>query len=249
MTNTTPAGTMQIVCLGDSNTRAQVSADYIKMLENRAAGRWTFTNAGANGDLAYNALQRVESVTEKQPDVVTVLLGTNDANAALSETNVRMMTKMKKLPVRPTIAWYQENLNAITERLIRETNARIALLSPPVLGQELGSDPVRQAAEYSQIVQDVAAVHEVAYLPLYERQLEHLRAVDRQPGIAFRDGKRLSSRAAMQHFLLGRSFDAISKRRGLELTTDFIHQNTRGAAMIAAVIEDFLRQSPPGSAI
>ncbi|HEY0618909.1 MAG TPA: hypothetical protein VGD15_15010, partial [Kribbella sp.] len=177
-------------------------------------------------------------------DVVTVLLGTNDANGALSETNVRMMTKMKKLPVRPTITWYRENLNAIIERLVKETDARIALLSPPVLGQELGSDPVRQAAEYSRIVQDVAAVHEVAYLPLYERQLEHLRAVDRQPGIAFLDGKRLSSRAAMQHFLLGRSFDAISKRRGLELTTDFIHQNTRGAAMIAAVIEDFLRQSP-----
>lgn len=249
MTSTTPAVAMHIVCLGDSNTRAQVSADYIKMLENNAAGRWTFTNAGVNGDLAYNALQRIESVIELQPDVVTVLLGTNDANGALSETNVRMMTKMKKLPVRPTIAWYKENLNAVTERLAKETDARIALLSPPVLGQELGSDPVRQAAEYSQIVQDVAAVREVAYLPLYERQLEHLRAVDRQPGIAFRDGKRLSSRAAMQHFLLGRSFDAISKRRGLELTTDFIHQNTRGAAMIADVIEEFLRQLPPQSAI
>ncbi|MBT2510656.1 hypothetical protein J7I98_33400 [Streptomyces sp. ISL-98] len=45
----------------------------------------------------------------------------------------------------------------------------------------------------------------------------------------------------MQHFMLGRSFDSIARRRGPELTTDFIHQNSRGAAMIADVTEDFLR--------
>jgi hypothetical protein len=48
--------------------------------------------------------------------------------------------------------------------------------------------------------------------------------------------------AATQHFVLRRSFDSISGRRGLQLTTDFMHQNTRGAAMIADLIEQFLTQ-------
>jgi hypothetical protein len=61
------------------------------------------------------------------------------------------------------------------------------------------------------------------------------------PGIRFRDGRVLSATAAMQHFVLRRSFDSISRRRGLRLTTDLIHQNTRGATMIADLITEFLK--------
>ncbi|MBO8191625.1 SGNH/GDSL hydrolase family protein [Streptomyces oryzae] len=230
-----------IVCLGDSHTRAQVGADYIKMLRKRLGAAYSFTNAGVNGDLACNALQRLDSVIDARPDIVTVLIGTNDANASLSETNVQMMTKMKKLQVRPTIDGYEENLRALTERLVKETDARIALLSLPVLGQDPGTLPVRRAAEYSKVVERTAAEYGAAYLPLYERQLAHLESTGAKDGIPFQDGKKLSSRAAMQHFMLFRSFDAISRSRGLELTTDFIHQNTRGATMIADLIEDFVR--------
>lgn len=237
-----PSRTTRVVCLGDSHTRAQVGVDYIRMLKERTAGHpYVFTNAGVNGDLAYNVLQRLDAVIEQQPDVVTMLIGTNDANAGLSEKNTRMMTKMKKLPVTPTIDWYRENLASIAARLSKETDARVALLSLPVLGQQIDSDPVRQSGQYSEVVEATAAAHGVSYLPLHERQLQHLRTGGHTPGIAFRDGRTLSSRAAMQHFMLGRSFDSIARRRGLELTTDFIHQNSRGAAMIADLIEEFLR--------
>lgn len=239
--NTRTTHTTHVACLGDSHTRAQVGVDYIKMLKERTAeSPYVFTNAGVNGDLAHNLLLRLDSVIEQQPDAITVLIGTNDANASLSEKNTRMMTRMKKLPVRPTIEWYRESLGAIAARLSEETDARVALLSLPVLGQEPDSEPVRRAGEYSEVVKETAAAYGVSYLPLYESQLQHLRSSGHTPGISFRDGRTLSSRAAMQHFVLGRSFDGISRRRGLELTTDFIHQNSRGAAMIAAVIEEFL---------
>jgi hypothetical protein len=126
------------------------------------------------------------------------------------------------------------------ERLTEETDARVALLSLPVLGQELGSKSVPRSAEYSEVVREVAAASRLPYLPLHERQAEHLRAAGQVPGIRFRDGRTVQSWAAMQHFLLRRSFDSISRRRGLELTTDLIHQNTRGAAMIAELIDEFL---------
>jgi lysophospholipase L1-like esterase len=238
MVSTTP---QHVVCLGCSITRGQVSTDYIKMLEDRtAAGSFGFTNAGVNGDLAYNALQRLDSVINLQPDTVTVLLGTNDANASLSEKNIRMMTRMKKLPTRPTIDWYRENLTAIVDRLTTETSARVGLLSLPVLGEELGSEPVRRSVQYSAIVKEIAETHGLTYLPLNERQIAHLQAGGHTPGIPFLDGRALSARAATQHFVLRRSFDSIARRRGLELTTDMTHQNTRGATMIADLITEFL---------
>lgn len=233
----------RVICLGDSLTRGQVSVDYVKMLAKRDIGKsFRFTNAGVNGDLAFNMLQRLDSVIDRQPDAVTVLIGTNDANASLSEKNIRMMTRAKKLPNRPTIDWYRENLTAIVERLAEATSARIGLLSLPVLGEELGSPPVRQSTHYSGVVEQIADTRGVAYLPLHEHQIAYLTAAQFTPGIRFRDGLALAASAATQHYLLLRSFDSISRRRGLQLTTDLIHQNTRGATIIADLIEDFLTQ-------
>ena len=49
--------------------------------------------------------------------------------------------------------------------------------------------------------------------------------------------------SVLQHFLLRRSYDGIARRRHLALTADFIHQNSRGATVIAELIEDFVRKS------
>jgi lysophospholipase L1-like esterase len=239
-----PSAARHVVCLGDSLTRGQVSVDFVKMLRSRDIGQQVrVTNAGVNGDLAYNVLQRLDSVVELRPDVVSVLIGTNDANASLSEKNVRMMTRMKNLPSRPTIEWYQENLTAIVERLMRETPAEIALMSLPVLGEELGSPSVQRSADYSAVIKEIATARNVTYLALHERQVAYLTAVATTPGIRYRDGRLLSASAATQHFVLRRSFDGISRRRGLQLTTDLIHQNTRGATLIADLIEQFLQQA------
>jgi len=237
-----------VVCVGDSLTTGQVSVNYVKTLAARDLGcPVSFTNAGVNGDLAFNVLERLDSVIDLQPDAITVLIGTNDANASLSEKNVRMMTRMKKLPRRPSIAWFGENLTAIVDRLTTETQARVAVLSLPVLGQELGSDSVQRSADYSTLIKHIADERRVTYLPLHERQLAYLTAGGFPPGIRFRDGRILSATAAMQHFVLRRSFDGISGRRGLQLTTDFIHQNTRGASMIVDLIVHFLTQNQADS--
>lgn len=230
-----------VVCVGDSVTRAQVSTDYLAILRTRTAtGHFRFTNAGVNGDLAFNVLERLDNVIELQPDMVTVLIGTNDANASLTEKNTRKFMKMKKLPTRPTIEWYRVNLTAIVKRLADETAARVALLSLPVLGELIGSESVNRSALYSSVIREVAQAHHLAYLPLHERQIEHLQSTGHRPGTAFRDGRGLSAAAAIQHFVLRRPFDSISHRRGLELTTDMVHQNTAGATMIAELIEEFI---------
>lgn len=41
----------------------------------------------------------------------------------------------------------------------------------------------------------------------------------------------------VQRTVLRRSLDTISRRRGLVLTTDHIHQNSRGASLVAEAID------------
>ncbi|MER7274657.1 GDSL-type esterase/lipase family protein [Dactylosporangium sp. NPDC000244] len=176
---------------------------------------------GVNGDLAYNLLQRLDAAIAHRPDVVTVLIGTNDARAAIDPQQARAAMRRKRLPEKPTLQWYRRNLSEIVTRLRDGTGARIGLLSLPALGQ---APPEQQATVYSGVVREVAAELGVAYVPLLERQLADLGQARPRP---YGDASRLRNRAVLQRLILRRSWDDISRRNGLELTTDL---STRTAA-------------------
>ena len=107
-----------VACLGASLTAGSVSADYVEMLAARPAlAGYRFLNHGVNGDVAWRGLQRLDKVIADQPDAVTILIGTNDVNATLSERNLRHYLEFYKIPTTPTREWYEENLRAIVGRL------------------------------------------------------------------------------------------------------------------------------------
>jgi lysophospholipase L1-like esterase len=231
----------RVVCLGDSITRGQLSADYVTMLSNRdSLAPSVFTNAGVNGDLTENVLRRLDTVINLQPDLVTVLIGSNDANASMSEKNSRRAARMNKLTARPAIEGFGDNVAAIVDRLAAESSARIGLFSLPVLGEDISSESVRRSRRFSEVLKQIAENRGIAYLPLNERQMAYLTEGGFSPGTHYRDGVGLLAGGAFQHFVLRRPLDEISRRRGLELTTDLLHQNTRGAAMIADLVEEFV---------
>ncbi|WP_433439012.1 SGNH/GDSL hydrolase family protein [Nonomuraea sp. CA-141351] len=228
--------------MGDSITRAQVSADYVAMLRARLPEA-TVINAGVNYEPSSETVKRLDDVVGQDPDVVTVLIGTNDANFTLSPKLAQTLRKRWKLSADPTPESYAANLTTIARRLQDQTMARVALLSLPVIGEDLGSVPVRRTAEYSAIVQQVAADEGVTYLPLNERMTAYLEEQGRTPGTHYQELGRLPQTAAIQHFLLRRSLDAISRSRGLRLTTDTVHLNSRGARMVADLVEGFVTHS------
>ena len=233
---------MKVICVGDSITRGQVSGDYVKLLQSRLPDS-TVINAGINYDVSAHVLDRLSEVVDQDPDVVTVLIGTNDATATLGEQTAQKLRNRWKLAEDPSPDGYAANLAAIVTRLKDETRARIALLSPPVLGEDLDSVALRRTSEFGEIVRKVAAEQFVTYLPLNEQMVEYLEKTDHAPRVHYRAGSLLAPTAAMQHFFLGRRFDAIAKSRGLLLTTDTVHLNSRGAGMIADLIEGFVRSS------
>ncbi len=231
----------RVVCLGDSITRGQLSVDYVAMLSSRKSlAPFVFTNAGANGDLTENVLRRLDAVIDLRPDLVTVLVGSNDVNASMSQKNSRRAVRMNKLTARPAIDGFSDNISAIVDRLAAETSARIGLFSLPVLGEDVGSESVRRSRLYSEVLKQIAETRGIVYLPLNERQLAHLTEGGFRPDTPYRDGVALMAGGAFQHVVLRRPLDEISRRRGLELTTDLLHQNTRGAAMIADLVEEFV---------
>ncbi|WP_166904349.1 GDSL-type esterase/lipase family protein [Mycobacterium sp. DL440] len=237
---------IRVVCAGDSITRGRLSTDYVAMLRRSKVGeRAEFVRHGVNGDLAYNLLQRLDRVVAAQPDVVTVLIGTNDVRAAISAEAARRAVRRKNLPVHPTLDTYRDDLDMIVSRLRAETRADIALLSLPVLGQDLRGAPARAAAEYSVVIRTTAAAHGVGYLPVNERQTEYLACRESDPKVDFDSGMGLVYRSLVRHFLLGASYRRIGASRGLILTTDHVHQNPRGVSLIADAIEEHVDMVAP----
>ena len=75
-----------VVFMGDSITHGRIGVNYVDMIKEQLDDQQSeFINAGINSELAWNNLQRVDEVIQCNPDIVKVLIGTNDANATLSE--------------------------------------------------------------------------------------------------------------------------------------------------------------------
>jgi lysophospholipase L1-like esterase len=234
-----------VVCFGASLTAGRVSFDYVEVLRSRPSlTEYRFVNRGVDGDLTWNGLQRLGDVISERPDAVSILIGTNDVNATLSERNLLRYRAFNHLPVDPTIRWYEENLRAIVTRLKTETGARLALLTLAIIGEDLDHEANHKVLQYNEVVRRVAHEEQITCLPLHERMIAYLREHEADRAglpspLAYRDGLINVGNAIALH-ATGLSWDEVSRRNGLLLTTDCLHLNSIGGGMIADLIENWL---------
>ena len=231
--------TTLVACVGDSITRGSVSADYVTLLDHRMApAGFEFINEGVNGNLAWNVGQRLDAVIARRPDVVTLLVGTNDVNATLDERSQRNYRRSQGLPVRASLPWYRENVAAILDRLAGETDAQVLVLDIPMLGEDLSSEWNLRVEAHTAALREICAERGVRCLPLHDR-LAGMLPVGHQPP-PYTGDRMLMVRAILSHAVLRRSWDDISRRNGLAVLTDHIHLNDRAAAVVADLVEEAL---------
>lgn len=233
------ATTTLVVCVGDSITRGSVSADYVGLLDDRLGpAGLTFVNQGVNGNLAWNVLQRLDPVIARRPDVVTLLIGTNDVNATLDEGSQRSYRRGQGLPQRASLAWYQQNVAAILDRLAADTDARVLVLDIPMLGEDRSSEWNKRIEAHNAALRDLCAQRGVECLPLHDRLAAHIPPGHRPP--PYTGDRTLIVRAMLSHMVLRRSWDDISRRNGLVVLTDHIHLNDTAATVVADLVAQAL---------
>ena len=246
------SSTLRTVCIGDSITFDTVSANYVKMLERRFIARaipMDFINAGINGALAYNIVQRLDPIIACQPHFVTILIGTNDINAIMiarmNTPQALTFIRNMHLPQSPTTEWSSEMVKTIIHRLQAETQAKIALISIPPVGENPEEYVFQQSVEYAEVIKEVAALKGVPYLPLQERMLDNLKSSPSKNAQPYGKAIRVAMRAVFLHLLLRRSWNAVGKRSGFQFHSDHFHLNENGAKMVADLIDQFITQNLP----
>jgi lysophospholipase L1-like esterase len=233
-----------VVCVGDSLTQGNVSYDYVHVLASRLEpDGYTVLNAGVNGDLAWNVLQRIDAVTRGEPAYVVLLVGTNDARACESDRAATRYERRKALPQTPDGAFFEESYRGLLEALATSGCTRTILVTIPPLG-ERGDEPVVEAVgRVNAFIAREAAERELPCLDLHgalERQLD-AGPRDRAPEYGARTSQRLMVRAVLLRYLLRWSWDRIARHHGMRLLSDMVHLDETGGGTLVDLVEQEVR--------
>jgi lysophospholipase L1-like esterase len=241
------AGGRQIVlCAGDSITHGNVGANYVEMLENwLPSDQYYFINAGRNADLTYTLINRLDSIIACQPDILTLLIGTNDINASMLETRRKEYEKLNKITVGtyPNFESFKQNYSLIIKRLKTETKAKIAIASIPIMSEDLQHPVNKRADEYSDFIKQIAEREQVTYLPVREQMKDYIENHPKKLKYSYEQTYKIMNICVLKHYLFGQSWDEICAANGNDLTQDNLHFNTRGATMIGLLVKKFILES------
>lgn len=236
-------GKKVVVCIGDSITHGRVGHNYVAETRSRfTRDEFEFVNAGINSEFAYNIAERLDEIIQCQPDIVTILIGSNDAMYFMKDSEKMSVLKGKGLNRKVDKAWFEENLTRIVKRLKNETNARIALLTLPPISEDLNSPSFARAIEYSNVIRQVAATFRVDLLPLNETLRQRLTDFQNQQSVVLTPpAVNLMNRAVFMRYILRYDWDEISDKHNQRFLVDESHLNHRGALVVADLIEGYIR--------
>jgi len=233
-----------VICLGDSLTRGNAGFDYVEGLARRLEpSGYTVMNAGVNGELAWNLLQRVDDLVVAEPAWVIVWVGTNDARACEDQAEAAQYVRRMKLPQTPDLDFFRDNYARLLDRLEKIPGVKVAVLTPPPLG-ERGGAPVDQVQEeVSDFIDEQAARRGLHCLPMGRLFRERLLAdpSESAPIYSAKASSRLLMKAVFYHYLLGWNWDRVSSRHQMRLLTDMIHLNERAGTMVVDRVEELVR--------
>lgn len=230
-----------LVCFGDSNTQGNVSYNWVSDI-GRIFQDLQVLNAGINSDLTYSLLQRIDEVIACQPDFITILVGTNDVSATISEELEYRFKQLGRIPkeMKPDDGSFRANYQEIIRRLKQETTAKIAVVSLPIMSEDLTHEANLKADKYSEYVKDLAQEQELSYLPLREREKDYLLASPKPVIHTFEETYVLLIVSIINHYILNKDWDYTSKKHGYQLTPDNIHLNSISGGMLRDLVKKFI---------
>jgi lysophospholipase L1-like esterase len=231
-----------LVCFGDSNTHGNVSYNWVNDLSSQLSDYQVF-NAGINSDLTYTLLHRIEDVIACKPNFITILIGTNDVNSTMGKVMEKRYQDLGRInkSTLPSFEDFKKNYIEIIQQLKAKTQAKIALMSLPVMGEDLTHEANQKADKYSDFVKQLATDEQLIYLPVREKQKDFLQKNPQPLKHTFEETYKLLNFSVINYYLLGKSWDEITTKHGFQLTPDNLHQNSIAGGMIRDLVKDAIK--------
>ena len=224
-----------VLYLGDSLTRGLVGWSYIKFMPPEP-----HKNGGLDGDTAHGALRRLRIYREMpwypQVDTVVVGIGTND----LLQPHLMSTGFMWKVIFGWRGSWkrwadkpeYEKVMSQIIETALAD-GKRCVLMGLPLM--QLRDYPLQELEARNAIVKKLALAYSLPFADVMGAELAAVPDAGRDYDFGKLGLSRLGDILLMG--LFPRTKDGFSRRRGLELTVDGVHFNTRSARLAAETVQ------------
>ncbi|MCH8494110.1 MAG: SGNH/GDSL hydrolase family protein [Balneolales bacterium] len=244
--NYEPRPDLVLACLGDSLTHGRCSFDYAKQVREEFGNSIEVINAGTNGDLAWNVLQRLDQIIACKPDFTSILIGTNDINAIQSDSLLKAYRRVKHIPdeITPDVSWYIQTMRTIIERLQSETQSEVVVFTLPMIAEQASDDINLRVDKYNNALKALCSELGVEILDLNQAQKIVLKEVPADFQLKGYHEKRVEKeidRAPWFHFALLWDWEKISKRYGYFTLIDGVHLNKRGGSLISGLLVNWLK--------
>ena len=236
-----------VVFAGNSITHGRVGYDWVRSLSLNDTSK-IYLNAGMNGDLAWNVNQRIDEIIKCDPDLVFLLIGSNDAMGSLSKDAGEFYKKFKNLPLLPALDWYEKNYDQILQKLLKSTSAKIILITIPWVGEHEDSKIISIIKEHNKVIKKLSLKYELEVLPFFDEMGKLILSKHQQnnstemiPVYTRKKNASLSVFGILKYYQLGFSWNEIGDKNNLSATFDFIHLNERSGILLEHLVQQSMK--------
>jgi lysophospholipase L1-like esterase len=249
--------------LGDSLTEGIDGVCYLDVVRERldaarasnARLRETeLIGAGVGGDTVVNLARRLASdVTPHQPDWVVIQVGVNDCTTLLLRRSLptrstihayRYFVGYKGIREAITPARFAEGLRVLVDAIRAQTQARVAICTPALIGESPHASAWRLLDCYADVARYVAAERACHLIDVHAAFEQAVATLPKRPlatwPVDFWRRHRPGPRGA--------DYETLARLRGYSLVYDGRHLTRRGADVMAGPIVDWLLAAAAGEA-
>ena len=234
-----------IACIGDSLTHGNIGQSWVDYLRQEFPND-VFLNDGINGNTAWQVIQRLDPILQCQPDLIILLIGTNDALGSFDINSGLRYKKNNELPEVPTLEKYKEHLNELIEKI--GIQSKIAICTLPPIGENVNSEVNKHVNLFNDYIKLIANQKNLSLLTVSDALWSEINSRTYPIKLDFNSKamplmlKRILG-GIFHHYLFKKSWNDISRAKGQWILFDQIHLNERGAEIVYKLAKDFIAKS------
>jgi lysophospholipase L1-like esterase len=230
-----------IACIGDSLTHGNIGGCWVESLRDEYPED-TFLNEGINGDVVWQVQQRVGPILACKPDIVILMIGSNDAMASFNIHSGERYKRNNNLPEVPTFESYQRLLPELLDSL--SDISKIALCTIPPVGENPDSAVNQHVKMFNNFIELTASNKNISLIPVSSFLWDDLSSrtyplrKDYDPKV-LPIIKRIYG-GMFHHYIFKKSWNDVAKSKGQWILFDQIHLNDRGAQLVLNLVKKYI---------
>jgi acyl-CoA thioesterase I len=230
-----------IACIGDSLTHGNIGKSWVDCLRLEFPND-VFLNEGINGNTAWQVIQRLEPILACKPNVVLLMIGSNDAMGSFDLNSGLRYKRHNNLPEAPSFEKYKEQLQELLERL--SDIPKIAVCTIPPLGENKDSLANKHVDKFNDFIRSTSRNSNIDLLPISESIWLNIasRTYPLKSDYNAKEIKILRRifGGIFHHYLFKKSWNQIAKSKGQWILFDQIHLNERGANIVFKIVKNYI---------